>query len=166
MVFWKGPKIERNLNSYGLNWDFCDFPRIYELYYFYIENLYICERNNFKNYLGNTYLIKPHKVQLNKYETRQVHIFFNFSKNSLSDYSCVCKSCKTENICRSKNWNTVNFTIPKRVNNQKLSYCFGKVEENMDRSWIHLAVRVLFKREIRPIGSYINTKNILCKIGF
>ena len=41
------------------NWEtipnFCDLPKIY---YFHVENIHIYERINFKNNLGNMYLIK------------------------------------------------------------------------------------------------------------
>ena len=50
------------LRNVKFNWEtlsnFCDLPRIYELYYFHVENLHIYERINFKHYLENMYLIK------------------------------------------------------------------------------------------------------------
>ena len=50
------------LRNVKFNWEtlpnFCDLPRISELYYFHVENFHIYKRINFKNYLENMYLIK------------------------------------------------------------------------------------------------------------
>ena len=73
---------------------------------------------------------------------RQVYIFFKISNAQQCWFMHFVRFANMKLFCKSANENKNNFTfvtLTKHVNNQTNCY-FGKIEENMDLSRIHLAV--------------------------